>query len=276
MRARGQWLHAPGGDVLRHLLAVQAQEARTPALALAARGGELDGGMRIAWLMRSTLHLVWADDLPWLHAIFAPRQATSNARRLRQLEVGEAVADRAVRLIADAVPATRAELAEHLAAHGIPVDGQRIVHLLHRAAIEGRIVMDVHRRFIGLSLPPAPDPEAALTELARRYAAAHPLATPDDLAYWSGLPKRDLRPFTPATVEDGPVPRVLLPPFDELLLGWRDRTPTVAPEHARQVHPGGGILRAVVLEDGVATATWNLKGTVPFICGRGPSSSCGA
>ena len=40
-RARGQWLHAPGGDVLHHLLAVQAQDLRTPALALAVRGGEV-------------------------------------------------------------------------------------------------------------------------------------------------------------------------------------------------------------------------------------------
>ena len=51
-----------------------------------------------------------------------------------------------------------------------------------------------------------------------------------------------------------------LPAFDELLLGWRDRTPTVPAEHARDVHPGGGILRAVVLEDGVAVGTWSARG----------------
>src|SRR3954468_17841076 len=115
-RARGQWLHAPGGDVLHHLLAVQAQDVRTPSLALAVRGGALDPGMRIAWLMRMTLHLVWADDLAWLHPLFAPRMEATNARRLMQLGVTES--DRAVELIAERVPATRAELKEHLAAHG--------------------------------------------------------------------------------------------------------------------------------------------------------------
>ena len=30
-------------------------------------------------------------------------------------------------------------------------------------------------------------------------------------------------------------------------------------EHARRVHPGGGILRAVALEDGVAIGTWSRR-----------------
>src|SRR3954452_20372419 len=126
-RARCQWLHAPGGDVLRHLLAVQAQEVRTPSRALAVRGGVLDGGMRITWLMRQTLHLVWADDLEWLHPLFAPRMEATNLRRVRQ--VGVCDPDNAVELIAARVPATRAELKDHLAAAGVKVEGQAIVHL---------------------------------------------------------------------------------------------------------------------------------------------------
>ncbi len=258
-RARGQWLHAPGGDVLAHLLAVQAQDVRTPALALGARGGELDGSMRIAWLMRTTLHLVHAADLEWLHPLFAPRQVVSNARRLKQLGVTSEQADHAVELIAERVPAARPELASHLGAHGIPVAGQAIAHLVHRAALRGRVALTPDRVFVALTLPPAGSRDAALSELARRYYACHAGATADDLAYWSGLPARDVRDFdTPW--DPGPVPRVRLPAFDELLLGWRDRTPTVPAAHARDVHPGGGILRAVVLEDGVAVGTWSARG----------------
>jgi uncharacterized protein YbbC (DUF1343 family) len=44
---------------------------------------------------------------------------------------------------------------------------------------------------------------------------------------------------------------VSLPAFDELLLGWKDRSPTVPAALAKQVHPGGGIIRAVTLVDGV-------------------------
>jgi hypothetical protein len=256
-RARGQWLHAPGGDVLQHLLAVQAQDLRTPELALRVRGGELDGGMRITWLMRSTLHLVHADDLAWLHPLFAPRMEAGSRRRLGQLGVTEAQAERAVELIAAFVPAARRELAEHLASHDIPIAGQALVHLLARAAMQGRVALTPDRVFVPLALPPAGAREAALDELARRYYTAHAGATADDLAYWSGLPKRDCRPPTRAReIEDGPVPRVLLPAFDELLLGWRDRTPTVPAAHAKAVHPGGGMLRPIILSEGVAIGTW--------------------
>lgn len=255
LRARGQWLHAPGGDVLRHLLAVQAQDVRTPEPALKVRGGELDDTMRITWLMRSTLHLVHADDLAWLHPLFAPRMATANARRLRQLGVSEAQAERAVPLIAERVPAKRAELAEHLASRGIPVAGQAIVHLLARAAMQGRVALTPDRTFVTLRLGKPPDRERSLDELARRYGAAHAGASADDLAYWSGLPKRDCRPPGPCGVGDGPVPRVRLPAYDELLLGWRDRSPTVPPELAKQVHPGGGLVRSVILENGVVVGT---------------------
>lgn len=261
-RARGQWLHAPGGDVLAHLLAVQAQDVRTPGLALGVRGGDLRDSMRITWLMRTTLHLVHAADLEWLHPLFAPRQETAHARRLRQLGV-EDVADRAVELICERVPATRHELASHLAAHGVPVDGQRIAHLVHGAALRGRVALTPDRVFVSLSLPEPGSREAALDELARRYGACHAGATADDLAYWSGLPARDVREFT-TPWDPGELPRVSLPAFDELLLGWRDRTPTVPAAHARDVHPGGGILRPVVLENGVAVATWSKSGERPF------------
>jgi hypothetical protein len=261
LRARGQWLHAPGGDVLRHLLAMQAQDVRTPAAALAVRGGVLADGMRITWLMRSTLHLVWEDDLAWLHPLFAPRMATTNRRRLGQLGVSEEQASRAVELIAERVPAKRVELASHLAAHAIPVQGQAIVHLLARAASQGRVVLTPDRTFVALRLGAAGDREAALDELARRYGAAHHGATVEDLAHWSGLPKRDCRPPGPCDVSDGPVPTVRLPAFDELLLGWRDRSPTVPRELAKQVHPGGGIIRSVLLVNGIVNA--NVKGQTP-------------
>src|SRR4051812_42826756 len=251
-RARGQWLHAPGGDVVHHLLAVQAQDARTPARALAVRGGTLDHGMRIGWLMRMTLHLVWADDLEWLHPLFAPRMEATNARRLTQLGVADW--DRAVELIGARVPATRAELKTQLAEQGITVEGQAIVHLLARAAIQGRVVMDVSRTFVPLSLGGALDRDAALDELARRYGACHHGATREDLAYWSGLPVRDSRERGRCPVEAAPGPRVELPAYDELLLGWKDRSPTVPAALAKRVHPGGGIIRAVTLVDGVVTS----------------------
>jgi hypothetical protein len=257
-RARGQWLHAPGGDVVRHLLAVQAQDARSLPLALAARGGRLREGLLITWLMRQTLHLVDAEDLAWLHPLFAPRMVTTNERRLRQLNVSDP--DAQVERIVAALPATRAELA---ALTGLT--GQALPHTLARAAIAGRLALNADRTYVRLTLPPAPDRDASLDELARRYYACHAGADARDLAYWSGLPLRDCRPPGQDRIEDGPVGRVELPMYDELLLGWRDRSPTVPAHRAKLVHPGGGVIRAVTTVDGVVVSA-----------GTGPSSSAGS
>ena len=51
----------------------------------------------------------------------------------------------------------------------------------------------------------------------------------------------------------------LLPGFDNYLLGHQRRDFALNPQHAREVHPGGGVLRAVVLVDGRAVATWSSR-----------------
>ena len=270
-RFLGQWLHrrrASAEDVVWHLLAVQAQDARSVPLALRARGAPRWSDALVAtWLLRGTLHVVHRDDFWWLHALCAPRLEAANRRRLGQLGVTEAQASRAVSLVAGALgdgPLTRGALGDVLAARGIPVAGQAIVHLLARAAIAGVVALDADRRFVlAGERPPPPDRDAALRELARRYLTAHAGAGAHDLAHWSGLPLSDARRGTrdviPPPPPRGPVPLRLIPPYDELLLGWHDRTPTVAQEHARRVHPGGGLLRAVVLENGRAAGTWQLR-----------------
>ena len=50
----------------------------------------------------------------------------------------------------------------------------------------------------------------------------------------------------------------LLPAFDEYLLGWRDRSFALAPERARSVNRGGGMIRPVLIVDGRVEATWRI------------------
>jgi Winged helix DNA-binding domain len=288
-RARRQRLHRPPGgpvDVVRQLLAVQAQDLPAARLAVRARGrrfaaGDVDaalasGELVIAWLMRGTLHLVAREDHGWLLALTAPTRVTANRRRLGQEGVPPDEADRAVELIAAAVaadgPQIRRELAERLDAAGIRTAGQATPHLLMLAALRGRIVL-AGAAFTAAP-PPGPPPGDARAELARRWLAAHGPASERDLAGWSGLALRDvragletiaaeLRDHGDGLVDLAAAPRsrarlapALLGAFDPYLLGWRDRGFAVAPEHARRVHPGGGILRAVAVDDGRVVATW--------------------
>ncbi|WP_165436112.1 winged helix DNA-binding domain-containing protein [Amycolatopsis suaedae] len=287
-RARAQLLYGPRGhDVVgavRHLLAVQAQDPAAYPLALRARvpgltAARLTEAVRGAalvrcWGPRGTLHLIAADDLPWLYPLVKPAPAAS-LRRLRQLGVdtdADAAAEATAKALAGQGPLTKPELGERLARAGIPAEGQAIVHLAGLAAGRGQVVLGPERAgkptyvhagdWLGAPLPvEGTDREAATRTLVARYLAAHGPAGPDDLAAWSGLPRGEFERIWPGAGEPagGPGGVRLVPAFDEYLLGWRTRDHAVAEAHRRRVHPGGGIIRPALLVDGRVAGTWRLR-----------------
>ncbi len=202
-------------EVTRRLLAVQAQDIRGARLAIRVRTSGLtaadidraldDRSLVIGWLNRGTLHLVAADDYPWLHALTTPQLFTANARRLEQEGVSPAEADRAVavieRSLIDEGPLTRRQLRERIAPTGVRTEGQALVHLLLLASLRGIAVRGPmagsEQAFVHaedwLGPPVAVDRERALAELARRYLAGHAPADARDLAKWAGVPLRDSR-----------------------------------------------------------------------------------
>jgi hypothetical protein len=289
---------APGA-VAERLLAIQAQDGRAARLAIRARcrGGtaaDIDAALDerelvVNWLNRGTLHLVRSVDHAWLHALTAPGLLTGNARRLAQLGVTPAAAERAAetieRALADEGPLGRRALAERLAARRIPTEGQRLIHLLFLTTLRGIAVRGpmkgreqayvLVRDWLGA---PAPvDRWRALAELARRYLRGHAPADERDLARWSGLPLRDARAGLGAiagelhTRRDGrlelarhrlrhaqlPPPR-LLGGFEPLLLGWTSRESILAGNATRVVT--GGLFRAFAMAGGKAVAVWAIRG----------------
>ncbi len=137
----------------------------------------------ITWLNRGTLHLIASDDYFWLHALTAPTLFTASARRLSQEGVTPAAAERGVaaleRALADEGPLDRAQLRERIAAVGVRVEGQALVHLLLLASLRGSIVRGpmrgsqqayvLVRDWLAAPVPGAVDRGRALAELARRY-----------------------------------------------------------------------------------------------------------
>ncbi|MCW2886969.1 MAG: hypothetical protein QOE54_6643 [Streptosporangiaceae bacterium] len=230
-RVRAQLLHRPsvGGvvEVVRRLLAMQAQDIAAFPLALRARTARLTAADVAAardtreivrcWGPRGTLHLIAAEDLTWLFPLVRPAPAGS-LRRLRGLGI-EIDPDDAVRLVtaalADQGPLGKAALGERLAKAGRPAEGQAIVHLAMLAAREGLVVLGPDREgkatyvhaadWLGRPLPVAvTDRDAALRELAERYRLAHDPAGPADLAAWSGLPLGDAERAWRGTTWPGP------------------------------------------------------------------------
>lgn len=270
--------------VVRHLLAVQAQDARGARLALRPRSrglvsSDIDAALGcrelvVSWLNRGTLHLVASEDYWWLHPLTAPQLEAGNLRRLRQEGVSAEEAERGINTVVEAVsegPKTRDELRSRLDAAGVPTGGQALVHLLVAATLRGHVVrgpmIGTGHAFVSvegwLGPPPPPlDRDEALCLLATRYLAGHSPASAEDLAKWAGITLSDARrgfeqvaPVTPRDARTMPAPR-LLGPFDPLLHGWASREPIVGAH--RGIVTTNGIFRPFALVDGRAVATWSL------------------
>jgi Winged helix DNA-binding domain len=317
-RAVAQLLSGPPAaraeEVAGRLLAIQGQDPRGARLAVRARSQGLsaadidraltvDRSLVISWLNRGTLHLVRSEDYWPLHRLTTPQLETGCGRRLAQEGIPPAEADRAAGLIERFLtsdgPLTRAQLAERLQAAGVRTQGQALVFLLYLASlrgisVRGPMIGKQHAHVLArdwLGAPPAaPEPDAALGWLARRYLAGHSPATDRDLAKWAGLPLRDVRRALRNIAadlgegEDGlvrlagpadeagregaarpgsrpepmlPPPR-LLGPFDPLLHGWQSRTAVLGPHEPDIVR--GGMFCSFALADGRAVGTWAVSG----------------
>jgi len=249
--------------------------------------------------MRGTLHLLATEDLNWLLPLHGPLFIKRSRRRYNELGLDEDICERAMVAILDILnnqgPLTRAELAEELALEGIPTEGQAAYHLVRRAGLEGILCFgpdrDSEPTYILLADEPQAEGklagDAALAQLARRYLEAYGPAGPEDLSTWSGIGKREARAglnlIADELIEltlgesqgwmlesqaawldepnDSEVVVRLLPSFDPYLLGYRSRDLTVPQQYAKRIHPGGGVIRPVLLVDGIAAGTWRLKRT---------------
>jgi len=282
------------GAAVERLLAVQSQELRAARLGVRARSSGVhsqdvddalaDRELVVSWLNRGTLHLVRAEDYPWLHALTTPQLATGNARRLREEGVSPAQAEHGVALVERELtdgPRTRSQLREVLDAAGVPTARQALVHVLLLATIRGICVrgpvVGAEHAFVLVRdwLPPAEgvDHDAALGELARRYLAGHGPSSHRDLATWAGIGLREARAGLVRAGAEGsdlltlpgarqgelaPGPPRLLGAWDELLMGWVDRAPVLA--DSTSVVTKNGIFRPIAVVAGHAVATWRLVG----------------
>jgi hypothetical protein len=295
---------------VRWLTAVQGQDYPGALTSVALRTADrsrdgvvkaLDSGEVVrAWPMRSTLHLVAAEDLGWLLVLCGPRVLAGAARRRAQLGLDERDTERARELAVAALESgrrlTRAALLAAFTAGGVDVTGQRGYHLLWYLTQTGTLVLGptdgAEQLFVlageWITCPRRLDTAEALAELALRFFRGHGPATVADLARWAGLRITDARAGLAqvrdrlAAVDVGGIEHLLdpatpdllaacrreaegvflLPGFDEFVLGYADRSCAVPARFADRIVPGGnGMFRATVVSDGQVVGTWRRTGT---------------
>jgi hypothetical protein len=181
---------------------------------------------------------------------------------------------------------TRGQVYHALEARGISAAGQRGIHILGRLAMEGLICFGPREgkqhTFVLLDewIPEGRGllREEALAELALRYVAGHGPVTVRDFAWWSGLPVAEARTglklverrLVPEKfdgesywrLESDAQPRRagsaahLLPPFDEYLVGYKNRSAVLDSRHASRIQ---ALLSPVVELGGRIIGTWGRR-----------------
>ncbi len=306
--ARGDRPVAPTSvtDVVTWFGALQAQDyasglwslgVRLPALTRLDVQDALERREALrTWPMRGTVHLVPSRDAHWMLDLMGVRALAGAAKRREYLGLDQAVADRAVEVLAATLAGgnrlTRAQCVQALEQAGISGAGQRGYHLLWYASQHAVTCMAPHigtdQTFVLLD-EWVPDPvrlsrDDALATIVTRYVRSHGPVPRQDLAGWTGLLMADVRrgldlagDAVERVLVDGremwAAPGVLgasescaspsgdsvlaLPGFDEYLLGYKDRSLMLDPQHMQAVVPGGnGVFQATLVRDGRVIGTW--------------------
>lgn len=225
-----------------------------------------DGSLVRTWPMRGTVHFVPPEDARWMVSLLAPR-VTSKMRGMYAKSGldddtyarGRAILANALR---DGQPVRRIDLYAKLRESGIDTGSQRGVFIASRMAHEGLICMGPRigkqPSFVWLDAwiteSRCLSPEESAVELARRYFTSHGPATLHDFTWWTGLRLNEARPAIDAlgreldseTVDgktymwataNPPQTRessaYLLPPFDEYLVSYTDRSASLNLPHVQ-------------------------------------------
>lgn len=291
----------PAAAALQRLVGMQAQIPLSPYVGLWSRlaGFEaaelvelLEGRAAVRTvLMRSTIHLVTADDCLALRPVMQSAVAgnlLTNATwgpGLRGVDLGPVLS--VAREILEERPLTAADLAKRLSERFPALHGPS---LAYAARCYLPLVQVPPRGVWGkgglprtttaehwLGRPLAAD--ASLAETVPRYLAAFGPATVPDLQAWSGLQGLratldDLRPRLRTfrdergrelfDTPDGPLPDPdiaapvrFLPEYDNILLGHADRSRIIPAAHHKRVVASLG--QPLVLVDGIVAATWKVE-----------------
>lgn len=243
------------------------------------------------WPMRGTLHFVAAADARWMLELLAPRVVQRSAARRAQLELDEPTLAASARIISNALQGgkqlARNEIYALLEQANISTKSSRGLHILGWLAHDRLICFgarDGKQPTFALLDEWAPGARSlphdqALAALVLRYFTGHGPATVQDCMWWSGLTTKEVKAglaeVAPqlghervagqdyffaqdlAQTPDEARGAFLLPPFDEFLVGYRDRSAALDSSHNTLVNPGGnGMFNPIVVIGGRVVGTW--------------------
>ena len=252
-----------------------------------------DGRIIRTHLQRTTWQLVSREDYFWMLDICRSKALAGLRGWMHSngIDIPNDEKARIQALMAEFMAGKRCVLKEDidnaLKERGVFMDEHRLSYHLRLAEYDGLVCSgDLHptKRTLALvseKIGPQPpmDHDEALALLARKYFRSHGPATLEDFVWWSGLNKNACRKgmgllgdelisvkykrqefffhedartrgFRSGTV-------LLLPAFDEYLIGYKSRHVVLRPDHAHRAHNQSGIFYNIVALDGEIVGNWH-------------------
>jgi hypothetical protein len=242
-------------------------------------------------IMRPTWHLVAAEDVRWILSVNQKRlRATYMTYWGKHFEIGESEIarfhDAGARVLAGTDGLTMQEVTAALNEAGEDWHIDQVKMMLTVGEVEGFICNGRQRgrkntyALFDERVPASAEipREEALARLATAYFRSHSPASKEDFEWWSGLSGTEVRAAMEAIrgeliadhyegqklfihtslAEGGAVDDEvhLLPPYDEYLIAYRDRSHVLEAAHTAKAHNGFGIFHTVIMHRGRIVGNW--------------------
>ena len=241
------------------------------------------------WGLRGTLHFLAASDVDWILGLLGPALLAKLRRRYSELDLDAGTLRKTNSILEKTLKRnhhlTRSELVAVFERSGISCEGQRAVFILFWASMNKIICFGVkrgkqHTHTLFEEWVPrskSKGREEALADLAWRYFTSHGPATIQDYLWWSGLRAADAKIgiemiasklvkgifetktywMTNETAGRAAEPTAsLLPSFDELLIGYKNRSASINEKVTKHLR-SGGIPNMVIAIDAQVVGTWS-------------------
>lgn len=252
-----------------------------------------------AHLFRCTWQLVAAEDYRWMLSLCADKNRLAirgyfayHGKRIEEREY-ERANDLIRRSIEGKGSVSKDTLLLRLKEQGLVDDAHTMSIYLRRAEADGVIcsgVLDNRQNTYALVEERIPrlcelPRDEAIAELARRYFRSHSPAILEDFVWWSNLGVGECRAAIESIrseliaesyagetyfihrdcrVRGYRRQTILLPSYDEYLIGYKSRYHAFEEEFRHRVHSSNGLFYPVILHDGQVVGNWHPKQEASF------------
>ena len=243
-------------------------------------------------LLRCTVQVVSQKDIGWLLPLCKERNLRTLQSWHKSINISfseshfEEITRAMQELLAGGKSLPKRAIAEELASLGFLLDDRLLTSLLVWSEIEGILcsgVMQGREATWALlservSTVCSLTPDEALKQLALKYFRSHSPASLEDFVWWAGLSKTRCKKALTLIANEVEEIKVegeamylyhntldcpdyarkvlLLPPYDEYLIGYKSRWVALEKKHTAKAHNNFGIFKPVILHEGRVVGNW--------------------